>query len=148
MIHETSLLNGITVTQDIIHLCNKGRNRLLKPNIIMPLGTHKISIDHLRQLLTKVHKSVHGLTYQDVFPVDRMNYSSFEKITRERVISTLQTNIPDSQGTVQYLIILRDIANSLSNYDLKPLHRLHLIWRSLYFLRIWRKELTFIQLER
>lgn len=141
MVYEVSLTKDMSffVTQDIIHTVNKGRNRLLKKDIKLPMGNHTVSINHLQQLLRYVHKSVHGLSHSDVFPVDRMNYHSFQKITQDRVIRALQERITNSEGTVQYLLVFRDIANSFQQFDLKPLNRIHLIFRSLYFLRIWRK---------
>lgn len=138
MVYQNSLLNGIRVTQDTIHICSKGRNRLLKFGIKLPMGTHEVSIDHLRMLVKNVQKSVHGLTFSDVFPIDRMNYGSFEKIVKDRVISALRDQIPRSEATAQYLLTFRDISNSFLLFDLEPLDRLFLIWRSLFFLRIWR----------
>lgn len=141
MVYESSLSNhdGINVTQDTIHLANKARNRLLKKDINLPMGKHKVSIHHLQNLLRQVHKSVHGITYSDVFPTDRMNYGSFEKLIQDRVINALKERIPGSEATVQYLLTFRDIINSFLSFDLKPLERIKLIWRSLYFLRIWRE---------
>lgn len=140
MVYQNSLLNGdgIKVTQDIIHICSKGRNRLLKFGIKLPMGMHEVSVGHLKTLVKNVQKSVHGLTFSDVFPIDRMNYGSFEKIVQDRVISALRDRIPGSDATVQYLLTFRDIANSFLLFDLKPLDRLFLIWRGLFFLRIWR----------
>lgn len=138
MVYENSLLNGIRVTQDTIHTCGKGRNRLLKPNIKLPMGSHQVSIEHLRQLVKNVQKSVHGLTFGDIFPIDRMNYGSFEKMVKDRVIIALRNRIPNSEGTVRYLLTFRDIADSFLNFNLTPLERLFLMYRSLFFLRIWR----------
>lgn len=138
MVYETSV-NGIKVTQDMTHLCTKARNRLLKPGIVLPMGKKGVSINHLRQLLTHVDKSIHGLCYSDIYPVDRMNYGSFEKMVHERVIKVLRERIPNSEGTVQYLLLFRDIADSFLQYDLEPSKRIFLIFRSLYFLRCWRQ---------
>lgn len=44
MVYENSLLNGIRVTQDITHTCGKARNKMLKPNVKIPLGSHEVSI--------------------------------------------------------------------------------------------------------
>lgn len=138
MKYENTLLNGIAVTQDTIHLSGKARNRLLKNGIKLPMGTHQVSIDHLKKLVKNVQKSVHGLTYYDVYPVDRMNYTSFEKIVHDRVICALRERIPGSAATVQYLLTFRDIDRSFSSLCLEPLERVNLMYRSLYFLRIWR----------
>lgn len=141
MVYESSIPNGsgIKVTQDIVHLCTKARNRLLKPNINLPMGKMKVSIDHLRQLVKHVQKSVHALTYSDVFPIDRMNYTSFEKIVHDRVINALRERVPNSDATIQYLNTFRDIGNSFLLFDLNPLDRVFLIYRGLYFLRFWRQ---------
>lgn len=138
MVHESSLIDGIIVTQDIIHICTKSRNRLLKLDIVLPMGNRKVSINHLRQLLKVESKSVHKLSYSDVFPIDRMNYGSFEKIVDDCVINALRNKVPESEGTVQYLLTFRDISDSFSKLDMKPLQRIFLMYRSLYFIRIWR----------
>lgn len=138
MKYENSLLNGIAVTQDTIHLSGKARNRLLKHGIKLPMGSHQVSIDHLKKLVQNVQKSVHGLTYYDVYPIDRMNYTSFEKIVQDRVICALRERIPGSAATVQYLLTFHDIDRSFSSLNLKPLDRIYLMYRGLFFLRIWR----------
>lgn len=138
MKYENTLLNGIAVTQDTIHLSGKARNRLLKDGIKLPMGSYEVTINHLKNLVKNVQKSVHGLTYYDVYPVDRMNYTSFEKIVHDRVIFALRERIPGSAATVQYLLTFRDIDRSFSSLNLKPLNRVSMMYRSLYFLRIWR----------
>lgn len=150
MVHEASLPNGIVVMQDIIHIATKCRNRLLKLNIKLPMGNRSVTIDHLRQLLRKEQKSVHKLTYQDIFPVDRMNYSSFEKIVNDCVITSLIAKVPKSEATIQYLLTFRDIIDSFSKFDMEPLQRILFMYRSLYFIRIWRayiKRSPFYNLE-
>lgn len=141
MVYESSILNGngIMVTQDTVHLGTKARNRLLKPNINLPMGQMKVSIEHLRSLVKNVSKSVHALSPSDVFPTDRMNYGSFQKIIHDRVIEALRNRVPNSAATVQYLLTFRDITNSFSLYDLEPLQRIFLMYRGIYFLRFWRQ---------
>lgn len=141
MVHEASF-SGIITTQDPVHIGNKGRNRILKKDIKLPMGKTCATIGHLKQLLRNVPKHIHGLSYMDVFPTDRMNFTSFEKIIKDRVIFALKEHIADSQATVQYLSIFRDIVNSFTNHDLKPLDRIFLIYRSCYFLRIWRSFIS------
>lgn len=141
MVYESSLPIeiGIKNIQDPIHIGTKSRNRLLKPNIKLPMGTHVVSIDHIRKLVRNVHKSVHGLTYSDIFPVDKMNYDSFDKMVQDRVLNALQDHVPDSEATIQYLRVFRDVLRSFLDFDLKPLERVLMIWRGLFFLRIWRE---------
>lgn len=141
MIYECSLPDGmgILVSQDSVHLGGKARNRLLKANIKLPMGSHNVSIIHLKTLLRDVQKSVHGLTYADVFPVDRMNYGSFEKIVQDRVINALREHVAGSEATVQYLLMFRDIVGSFLEFDSSPLDRIFNIFRGLFFIRIWRR---------
>lgn len=149
MIYEASLLgrpsqgqiDRIITTQDPVHIGTKGRNRMLKKDIKLPMGNMFATIDHLRKLLRTVPKHVHGLSHIDVFPIDRMNFTSFEKLIKNRVILALKEHITDSQATVQYLCIFRDIVNSFTNFDLTPLDRIFLVYRSCYFLRIWRHSI-------
>lgn len=102
------------------------------------MGNQKVSITHLRQLLRVESKSIHKLTYSDVFPIDHMNYGSFEKIVNDCVIKALRNKVPESESTVQYLLTFRDISDSFSKLDMEPLRRIFLMYRSLFFIRIWR----------
>lgn len=126
MVYENSLMTGIEVTQDITHTCGKARNRM--KDIKLPMGSHEVSIEHLRRLVQNEQKSVHGLTFGDIFPIDRMNYGSFEKVIADRVLDALRDRIANSEGTVRYLLTFRDIADSFLKHDLTPLHRLHLLY--------------------
>lgn len=140
MVYEASLPKEIRIktTQDPTHIGTKTRNRLLKNDINLPMGIYKVSIDHLKTLINNTQKSVHGLTFSDVFPVDRMNYHSFDKIIQERVLNALEQRVPNSNATIQYLKTFRDIIDSYLKFDLTPLERVLSIWRGAYFLRIWR----------
>lgn len=78
------------------------------------------------------------------------NYDSFEKAIADRVLDALRDRIANSEGTVRYLLTFRDIADSFSNHDLTPLHRLHLLYRSVFFLNLARirQESTRLQFKR
>lgn len=133
MCHEMTIPSGIPVVQDTIHLGGKLRNRLLKPNINLPLGTHRVSIEHLKNLVKNVQKSIHGLSQTDVCPEDRMNFDSFKKITNDRVIDALAEHIENSEATIQYLNVCRDITSSFLELDLKPADRILRMYRGLFF---------------
>lgn len=137
MVHEASLSNGILSTQDMVHICTKARNGLLLDRNLT-MGNRKVKIDHLQKLLKIEQKSVHKLTYQDIFPTDRMNYTSFEKIVNDCVITSLKEKVRESEATAHYLITFRDISDSFLKFDIEPLQRIFLMYRSLYFLRLWR----------
>lgn len=126
------------VTQDTSHIAAKLRNRLLHEGVNLMMGTSKVSVNHLKALVRDVQKSVHGLTYMDVHPIDRMNLVSFEKIVRPRVVNALNNYINNSEGTIKYLNICNDVTSCYLDFDLTPSERILRMWRSLFFLRIWR----------
>lgn len=127
------------VTQDTSHIASKLRNRLLHDGVNLKMGASKVSVNHLKALLRAVQKSVHGLTYMDVHPIDRMNLVSFEKIVQPRVVDALKEHINNCEGTIKYLNICDDVTSCYLNLNLTPLERILRMWRSLFFLRIWRQ---------
>lgn len=133
---------GIIVIQDTTHIATKLRNRLLKPAIILPMGSSKVSITHLISLIEKVQKSDHGLCRSDVCVDDKMNYHSVEKIMDDRVIKSLQTQIENSEATVKYLKLCHDVTSCYLDPDLVPTERIFKMWNGLFFLRIWRKHIS------
>lgn len=130
------------VVQDTTHIAIKLRNRLLKPNIVLPLGTHRINIGHLESLVANVQKSVYGLRMTDVCPIDRMNFSSFRKITEDRVTQSMLNNVTGSEVTVKYYLkMCKKVTSSYLDFELTPLERVFWIWHALFFIRIWRKNI-------
>lgn len=89
-------------------------------------------------LLSSVSKEQHGLVKSDICPEDRQNFQSFEKITKERVIRSLEQSIFGSQATVAYLKICHKIVSSFLDTQLQPTERIYCIWYSIYLLRAWR----------
>lgn len=119
------------------HIATKLRNRLL--NVVsLHMGNKNVAVNHLHALLANVQKSVHGLTKSDICPKDRQNFSSFLKITNNRVIESLQQAIPNCEATVKYLKICNDIVSSYLDLEIPPLERMY---RSIFFLRIWRHHI-------
>lgn len=131
--------------QDNIHILTKLRNRLLKPSILLPIGNKQVSVSHLKILINISRKDVHGLTLKDICPDDRQNYDSFVKVMDQRVSDALVKNIPDTEATVMFIKICRQIASSLNDDNITPVERLYLIWHSVYFLRGWRKWIKNIE---
>lgn len=115
---------------------------MLKFSINLPMGSYQVSVTHLKILIKTVRKEVHGLVLSHICPEDRQNVSSFEKITSERVLSALVKYVPQSEATIKYLELSRDITNAFTDVDLSPLERVHLVWKSLYFFRCWRKWIS------
>lgn len=126
------------VIQDTTHIATKLRNRILKPDVNLVMGKFNVSVDHLKALVRNVQKSVHGLAQLDVHPIDRMNFESFAKIVDQRVVDALKQYIPNSDGTIKYLNVCKDVTSCFLQLDLEPLERIFRMWRSVYFLRIWR----------
>lgn len=137
MCHNMLFIKEIDVSQDSIHIGTKTRNKLNNVEEL-PMGNAKVSVNDLKKLL-KVDKSIHGLCLSDISPVDRQNFASFEKITSNRVLNALNMYVPNSEATIKYLQLGRDVVSSYRDFDLKPCERIERMWRSVYFLRIWRE---------
>lgn len=133
--------NEIEFVQDMTHVGTKLRNRLLNCHIEMIMGTSKVSVAHLKDVVKNVHKSVHGLTMSDVNPTDRQNFRSFQKIVDERVLESLQQNVRGSEATIQYLKLCSNVTSSFLDYELTPVDRIYRMYQAVYFLRIWRNHI-------
>lgn len=72
MCYEISLNSLLQFIQDIIHIATKLRNRLLNELCEMMMGSSKVSLTYLKELVKNVHKSVHGLTMSDVPRTDKI----------------------------------------------------------------------------
>lgn len=125
--------------QDIYHVATKLRNRLQKPSILLPMGSKQVSVTHLKILISTIPKEIHGLVGTDICPEDRQNYASFEKITQDRVLKALELYIMDSEATVQYLRLSRNLTKAFTDENMEPMERVKLLWHALYFFRAWRK---------
>lgn len=133
--------NELQLIQDETHIATKLRNRLLNELIEMTMGMYKVSLGHLKELVKKVHKSVHGLTMSDINPIDRQNFRSFEKIVEDRVLESLQKYVKGSEATIQYLKLCKEITSSFLDHSLEPNDRIFRMHHALYFLRIWKKNI-------
>lgn len=131
----------ISFIQDPVHLLTKLRNRLNKPSIFLAMGSNCVSISHLKILINSVRKEVHGLVPSDVNPDDRQNANSALKITHERVLNALKKYVHESDGTVIYLKICRDVIDAFTDLKLSPKDRVYKVWHALFFFRTWKKWL-------
>lgn len=134
--------DGTIYIQDTTHIGTKLRNRLLKPSILLPFGTKAVSLTHLKELLKLAPKDVHGLFRSDVLPDDRQNYKSLQKLMENRVEDALKRYVIDSEATIVYLQICRNITSSFLDKKLTPSERVYRIWYSVFLLRIWRNFLS------
>lgn len=139
---DVSIENRYTLNpvcaQDTIHVGTKLRNRLLNSSITLRLGNSIATIVHIKNLLNTVNKEEHGLVMSDIYPQDRQNFKSLEKIMHSRVISALENNIPDCNATVAYLKLCKQLTSCFVEENKNPIERIYDIWNGLYFLRCWR----------
>ncbi|CAF1409089.1 unnamed protein product [Rotaria sordida] len=102
----------------------------------MLIGNSCISIDYLSTLIQNVPKLRHGLVKSDIFPQDRQNFSSCVKICSGGVINNL-TNVPNSEGIILYLRLLRSIIIAYNDKETTPIHRLYHAWFPVFVSRWW-----------
>lgn len=126
--------------QDITHVGTKLRNKFLKPSILLPLGNFVASSTHLRILIAEKEKEEHALTMTDLDNKDKMNFRAVENICSIRVTKILRT-MPSTQRTVVFLEMTKDILDSFLHKNIAAIERIYLIWKSVFFLRIWRQWL-------
>jgi hypothetical protein len=122
--------------QDVVHLGVKLKARLLKPSIILPLGSFTASSAHLQILMGLHGKDVHGLRHRDIDHRDRQNFDAVEHII---AASSLLDNIPDALGTKLYLNLIQSSIHSFLDKQMSPLQRLEEMWYSVFFIRYWRQ---------
>lgn len=133
--------DGPFYVQDHIHIATKMRNFLLRFSYnkhVLPFGKYFITLDHLYFLIDKFPKDQHELTKSTLNPIDRQNFESAQKLYDSKVLSLLKKNVSNSEGTVQYLQIMRDVIKAYMDRNLTPLQRIRKIWFSLFLVRIWR----------
>lgn len=136
---DSALFSTPICVQDSVHIGTKLRNRLLNSSLILQIGNRKATTVHLKNLIRNVPKEIHGLSKSDIFPEDRQNFKSLEKISEDRVLLALKNHKVDSEATVKYIEICRDITAAYISDKLMPIDGIYKIWLAVYFLRCWRK---------
>lgn len=140
------ILNSVSPIgiQDTIHIGTKLRNFLLKTfwdAKMLPFGLHFINIGHLYELIRRFPKDQHELTNTVLNPHDKQNFASVNKMCSEKVISMLQNQIENSQGTTVFLKMMRFVIDSFLDMKLKPLERVEKLWYSVFLIRLWRQSI-------
>ena len=130
--------------QDMVHLLAKLRTRLIIPSNIISIGSEVACRGHLTEVFKKFPKAKHGLNHRSIDDKDKQNYSCINLMVKQCVEECLQelSSTVKTKGTVIYLRLMRDLRDSFFDKALSPLRRLYLMWKSIYFLRIWRSWLT------
>ncbi|XP_038119743.1 uncharacterized protein LOC119769938 [Culex quinquefasciatus] len=128
--------------QDPTHTTNKLRVKVLKKDAELILGNYKVSRVHLEQLIDRIDKTVHGLSATDINESDKMKFQPAEKMAQQRVIDALHDEIPDSDATVLYLTMMKDIMEvfikNSSRDVVSPTEAVVKIWHVVFVLRAWR----------
>lgn len=139
----TSPLNCPFYVQDTVHIATKMRNFLLKtafkPKTLQFGKKYFICSNHIKYLLENYPKDQHQLTATVLNPLDKQNFGSVLRMCDKKVISLLKCHVKDSEATVNYLEILKDIIDAFTQPDLKPLERVKKMWDAVFTLRIWRE---------
>ena len=130
--------------QDHIHLLAKLRSRLLKPSNLLVLGCETACRAHVQQVFETFPKERHNLTQRSIDNKDKQNYSSIPILVSEDVQTCLKELTPtdNNTGTIVYLDMMRRIRDSIFDKSLSPIKRIELIWRVVFFCRIWRKWMS------
>ncbi|GAB0086766.1 hypothetical protein DMENIID0001_009430 [Sergentomyia squamirostris] len=150
-------LHAVPCVQDTLHIVNKLHNRLMKtshPKKPQPsvMGHYRASRDDLLKMVEEVSKDQHLITKTDLDTSNGMNYTGAKKLGTNRVISTLDSYVPESKSTQKYIWLMKELLDSYSGKDgdhtLTHTQRLRKIWCVLFFLRGWRLWLQKKKLKR
>ncbi len=115
---------SIAYIQDIVHIDLKMKSRLIKPSIVLPLGTYLAGVHHLCLIQQTFGKDQHGLRERDINHKNKQNYDAVLHMTSESVMSLLK-KIPDAKGTHAYLDVLRSVIDSFLDKKLGMQFSLH-----------------------
>lgn len=134
-------INGPFFIQDTIHNGTKLRNfflRTISNRNLLPFGRYFIDWNHLHVLLEKFTKDEHQLTASVLNPIDRQNFHSVLRMCDPKVIALLKSHVKESDATVLYLQIMKDIIDAFLDKNLKPIQRVRKILYPIFIIRIWR----------
>ena len=126
----------VVCIQDMVHIGVKFKSRLLKPAILLPMGSFIVSSTHLSMLTSIYGKDVHGLRAKDLDHHDKQNFAAVERIIRA---APLLQNMSDALGTKCYIEIMESALYSYLNKTYSPDKRLEEIWFATFVLRYWRE---------
>ena len=135
-------LEGKNCVQDTVHIGTKLRVRFLKIDQPLQMGKYIATPEHLRDIIQNHSKSLHFLTESDLSLDDKMNFEAVEKICKENVRELLgQSPDKNNLGTIMYLKIISYVLEAFLSKNLSVNQRIHNMWYSVFFLRIWRQWL-------
>ncbi len=127
--------------QDATHICTKLRNRLLSSSAYVMMGDDTVSMDYLLKLIECKSKFKHNLVKSDIYPSDKQNYRSCEKLCAS--LEYLK-EIDGSNGTVVYLTLIRCIIIAFIDTSTTTSDRIYYAWLAVFICRIWRTWLDLV----
>ena len=134
----TMKASAIAYVQDAVHIAVKLKSRLLKPSVVLHMGSYTATGQHLQMLKKAFTKEEHGLREKDIDHKDKQNFEAIPKILQA---SHLLSNIPDAAGTAVYLDIIACVIECYIKKDVDVSTRIERIWYAVFFLRYWRQWL-------
>ncbi|KAE8741647.1 hypothetical protein FOCC_FOCC012850, partial [Frankliniella occidentalis] len=129
--------------QDAVHIGTKLRSLLLKRKRL-PMGPkYAVSITHLEMLKAKEEKELHGLCATDITTADKMNFQAVLNLSHPRVTTLLfhSKKVPNAVATAVFLEIVECIIKAFVVPSLTVCDRLRMLWKSVFFLRLWKSGL-------
>ena len=117
--------SSIAYVQDIVHIGVKLKCRLLKPSVILPMGSCVAGVHHIRILMATYGKDIHGLREKDVDHKDKQNFDAVINIVKA---AHLLESLPDSKATKQYVELMQCVVDSYLSKELSPTERIEKIW--------------------
>lgn len=124
--------------QDPVHIGTKLRTRLLNESKRIVIGNATASVSHLKQLINTVAKDKHLLNSTNINGSDKMNFQSVIALVQDNVRKELVENIKNSEGTIEFLLIMKLAVFSFLDKNISSKERIRQIWYVIFFLRIWR----------
>lgn len=87
---------SVSYVQDIVHVAVKLKSRLLRPSILLPIGSYIAAGHHVHMIPIVFGKDQHGLRERDVNHRDKQNFDAVMHIIQA---SYLLDKIPDAAAT-------------------------------------------------
>lgn len=147
-IHNAYWEPKIISTQDSSHILVKLYRRIHRHILVM--GEKNISLNFLKILLNVDNtsdtnpgtKSKFGICLSDLESADTMSMKFAEKVCTDRVIQGLAENVPNSEGMILYLKIMKAVQIAFISPQTAPAERMYYSYWILLICRIWRFSLT------
>ncbi|CAF3303165.1 unnamed protein product [Rotaria sp. Silwood2] len=122
---------------DGTHLCTKIRNRVLSKHVQLKMGSYKVSIKHLYDLIKNTNKFDHNLSKSDLNTHDKQNFTSCQRISSDNVLNLLMIN-DQWKATYNYMLILNLLIMTYTQSKISLLDRIFYAWVVVFYVRLWR----------